>query len=97
MAPRPNTSLRGSILPNAPTACSGGMNAGVPIACPAWVKTPSRRLRTRVSAVVAHGSDSAPSRSRLASTLASPQSMTWTSPNAPTITFDGFRSRWITP
>src|SRR6266511_3858757 len=31
------------------------------------------------------------------STLASPQSMTWTSPNAPTITFDGFRSRWMTP
>ena len=23
--------------------------------------------------------------------------MTWTSPNAPTITFAGFRSRWMTP
>ena len=23
--------------------------------------------------------------------------MTWTSPNAPTMTFAGFRSRWITP
>ena len=33
----------------------------------------------------------------LGSTLASPQSITWTSPKLPTITFDGFRSRWITP
>ena len=32
----------------------------------------------------------------LGSTLASPQSMTWTSPKAPTITLEGFRSRWIT-
>src|SRR5439155_510630 len=32
-----------------------------------------------------------------ASSLASPQSMTWTSPNSPTMTFDGFRSRWMTP
>ena len=32
-----------------------------------------------------------------ARTLARPQSMTWTSPKAPTMTFDGFRSRWITP
>ena len=31
------------------------------------------------------------------STLASPQSITWTSPKPPTITFDGFRSRWTTP
>ena len=30
-------------------------------------------------------------------TLARPQSITWTSPKRPTITFDGFRSRWITP
>ena len=30
-------------------------------------------------------------------TLARPQSMTWTSPNDPTITFDDFKSRWITP
>ncbi len=30
-------------------------------------------------------------------TLARPQSMTWTSPNEPTITLEGFRSRWITP
>ena len=30
-------------------------------------------------------------------TLARPQSITWTSPKLPTITLDGFRSRWITP
>ena len=30
-------------------------------------------------------------------TLASPQSITWTSPKLPTITFDGLMSRWITP
>ena len=30
-------------------------------------------------------------------TLARPQSITCTSPKEPTITFDGFRSRWITP
>ena len=33
----------------------------------------------------------------LGKTLARPQSITCTSPNDPTITFDGFRSRWITP
>ena len=32
-----------------------------------------------------------------ASTLARPQSITCTSPNAPTMMFAGFRSRWITP
>src|SRR5262249_18268785 len=31
------------------------------------------------------------------STVARPQSMTWTSPKAPTMTLDGLRSRWITP
>jgi hypothetical protein len=30
-------------------------------------------------------------------TLASPQSMTWTSPKPPTMMFNGFMSRWITP
>ena len=32
----------------------------------------------------------------LGRTLARPQSMTWTSPKLPTITLEGFRSRWIT-
>jgi len=36
----------------------------------------------------------APPRGR---TFVSPQSITWTSPKAPTITFEGFMSRWITP
>ena len=31
------------------------------------------------------------------STLAKPQSTTWTSPKAPTMTLDGFRSRCTTP
>lgn len=30
-------------------------------------------------------------------TLARPQSITWTSPKAPTMTLSGFRSRWTTP
>ena len=30
-------------------------------------------------------------------TLARPQSITWTSPKLPTMMFDGFKSRWITP
>ena len=38
-----------------------------------------------------------PRRRRGSSTFARPQSMTCTSPNAPTMTFAGFRSRWITP
>ena len=29
--------------------------------------------------------------------FASPQSMTSTSPNSPTMMFSGFRSRWMTP
>ena len=32
-----------------------------------------------------------------ARTLARPQSMTWTSPKAPTMTLAGLRSRWMTP
>ena len=30
-------------------------------------------------------------------TFARPQSITCTSPNEPTITLEGFKSRWITP
>ena len=39
----------------------------------------------------------ATSPSCVASVRASPQSITYTSPKSPTITFSGFRSRWITP
>ena len=46
------------------------------------------------SELPAEASSTAPPWAR---TLASPQSITWTSPNAPSMTFDGFRSRWITP
>ena len=38
-----------------------------------------------------------PRRSIAGKTLARPQSITCTSPNDPTITLDGFKSRWITP
>jgi hypothetical protein len=49
-----------------------------------------------VPPVVASGSASAPAPGP-DSTFASPQSITWTSPNFPTMTFAGFRSRWMTP
>ena len=42
----------------------------------------------------AFASSAAPPRGN---TFARPQSITWTSPNDPTITLEGFRSRWITP
>ena len=54
-------------------------------------------LTRTCSAVSSGSSEPVPSLARLARSLASPQSMTWTSPNAPTITLAGFRSRWMTP
>ncbi len=62
MAPSPNTSLRISTLPTAPTACSGGMNAGVPSTLPACVNEPSssRSERTSVPPVVSMGLARAP-------------------------------------
>ena len=55
---------------------------------------PAGPLRTVVMTACAADSSAMPPCER---TLASPQSMTWTSPKDPTITFDGFRSRWTTP
>ena len=52
---------------------------------------------TQAGAVVASGSACTCSRPWLVRILASPQSMTWTSPKAPTITLAGFKSRWMMP
>ena len=46
------------------------------------------------SILPAEASSAAPPRGK---TFARPQSITCTSPNEPTMMFDGFRSRWITP
>src|SRR5262245_53717679 len=98
MPPRLKTSLRASTRSTAAMACSGGMNAGVPSRLPACVSwSASRAGRIAVPAAVSRTvSGGPPARPRAVKTLARPQSMTWTSPNAPTITLDGFRSRWIT-
>ena len=63
------------------------------------VRRPSRSAPWRSpspagGSLPAFASSATPPRGR---TLARPQSITWTSPKLPTITFDGFRSRWITP
>ena len=82
-------------MSTAPIACSGAMYAGVPTADPARVPSLSRSDRIAVPAV-----SSDPTALPAATgprTLANPQSITCTSPNAPTITFSGFRSRWMTP
>ena len=85
------------------------MTAGVPNSEPACVSEPNeasvpplRAVRITVGSIpggrqppltVRTSSATPPS----GSTLASPQSITCTSPNAPTITLAGLRSRWITP
>ena len=99
MAPRPNTSLRASIWSTAPMACSGGMYAGVPSTLPVRVASPAPRSESIADAAAVASSPAVGSPGPAAGprTLARPQSMTWTSPNAPTMTFAGFRSRWITP
>jgi len=77
------------------------MYEGVPRTEPAFEKSPEsdplRAVVMTVSSIVrwpALASSVAPPRGR---TLARPQSITWTSPKLPTMTFDGLRSRWITP
>ncbi len=84
------------------------MYAGVPMTLPGWVRS-SVDSPDGIWSVVWVGSmpatDSegaaddpgAAGASGLVRSFARPQSMTCTSPKAPTITLDGFRSRWITP
>ena len=79
----------------------GGMYAGVPSTTPGLrvrPRSPAERADLGELGVVPSrvGSRSAAAPA-LASTLARPQSMTWTSPKLPTMTFAGFRSRWMTP
>jgi hypothetical protein len=97
MAPSPNTSQRSSSRSTSPAACCGAMHAGVPSTEPACELSPADPLRTVAMAVTSPGPGSAAAASRRPRTLASPQSMTWTSPKAPTMTLAGLRSRWITP
>jgi hypothetical protein len=70
------------------------MYAGVPITEPAIEPEPSASDRTVVTIVF---SGSGTTGSARPSTLPKPQSTTSTSPNAPSITLLGLRSRWITP
>ena len=70
-------------------APSPGATPSPPIRSATCRRRPSRR-----SARIACSSSATPPWS---STLARPQSMTCTSPKLPTMMFDGFRSRWITP
>ena len=101
MAPRAKTSARASIRSTSPFACSGGMYAGVPMTLPARVSESGVRsdsMRERGSWGVALSSRGTRGlHPPLGRTFASPQSMTCTSPNAPTMTFAGLRSRWMTP
>ena len=106
IAPSPNTSARRSRLAMSPLACSGGMYAGVPSIEPASVSVPKLPAEPLLRAVriVRHvlGRDgrlafSSSAMPPSASTLARPQSITCTSPKAPTMMFAGFRSRWMTP
>ena len=61
-------------------------SASVPVR-PVWI-TVSWRMRP------ASSSSATPP---CGNTLARPQSITWTSPKLPTMIFEGFRSRWMTP
>ncbi len=99
--PSAMTSARSSTRSISPRACSGAMYDGVPSTEPACDKSESPDpLRAVAITVSSRGGFPAVASSATppqGNTFASPQSMTWTSPNEPTMTFDGFRSRWITP
>ena len=58
---------------------------------------PSRQVRMADASSPAETARSSSATPPWSSTLARPQSITWTSPKLPTMTFDGLRSRWITP
>ena len=99
IAPRPNTSLarrscRSRRRP-APGACTPACPARSPPGC---AESGSRCERISVGRASRPTSAWTAAAGRSAvSIFASPQSMTCTSPNAPTMTFAGFRSRWMTP
>ena len=89
IAPRLHTSLRSSISSSFPAACSGLMYDGVPSACPAIVASARIASVSRRSCF--------PFTSFSPRALARPQSSTTVSPNCPTITLSGLRSRCTTP
>ena len=74
-------------------------------ASPGPTRPPSEAPVVSPTAAIVDSPSEAPRRPALVSsatpprarTLARPQSITWTSPKAPTMTLAGFRSRWITP
>jgi hypothetical protein len=75
------------------------MYAGVPSTLPDSDSSTLDPLRTvAITLTAAEGSGEGSSTiPPCFNTLARPQSMTCTSPKEPTITLDGFRSRWMTP
>ncbi len=83
------TSARSSS--DCPRACSGDMYAGVPSTTPCAVR--SDPLETAASPGASRRLGGA---SPASSSFARPQSMTMVSPKPPTMTFEGFRSRWMT-
>jgi hypothetical protein len=68
-------------------SCSGGTSPGVPSAAPARVSSARVSKRGAASSVM----------SASARSLAGPQAMTMVSPNSPTMTLEGSRSRWMMP
>ncbi|MCG3133359.1 MAG: hypothetical protein HMLKMBBP_00504 [Planctomycetes bacterium] len=64
------------------------MYGTVPLIVPGFVRCAPSSSTVLTPAVVSP---------RSAATFAMPQSMTWTSPNSPSITLSGLRSRWSTP
>ncbi len=97
-------SERASMSAVRPAACSGLMYCGVPITEPSSVFTPPA-LGSGICAargpeywIAAAGPDEMVGTwCGVLNSFASPQSMTSTSPNSPTMMFSGLRSRWMMP
>ena len=92
-------SVRSSISPLRPSACSGAMNAGVPCKLPAWVSNWLLISAATASDISLESSSLRPSgaESFSARYLAMPQSINITSPKLPSITLAGLRSRCRIP
>ena len=101
MAPRAYTSLRGLTSCIQPWACSGAMNPGVPRMVPGEVSGSASGSRPGVIEAASAGTGSRGGSPAIVRSgwysgwtrRAMPQSSTSTSPNGPTMTFDGLRSR----
>ena len=88
IAPKLKTSEGASTAP--PVICSGDMYGTVPITGRARSPCCSCEAASRAN-------DSGPAGPGRFTRVAMPKSSTLTGPSGVTITFDGFRSRWITP